>query len=183
MRIRGLLRSAVGQIVPSKDIDDIVQEAYVRACQAGTKDAKHSPRAFLFTIARNLALDYTRKAETRLVTPSSDVIEDVLANAGSITDDTLNRVITNEEFGEFCRVVRELPPKQRRVFVMKKVYGFSQREIATEMGISEKTVERHITLATKNCFERLAHDFLPGSDASPVESTEVTQLVSKRQRP
>jgi RNA polymerase sigma-70 factor (ECF subfamily) len=37
------------------------------------------------------------------------------------------------------------------VFVLKKVYGYSQREIARELGIAESTVEKHISLAVRKC--------------------------------
>lgn len=155
MRLRGLLGRAVAGIVPPKDIEDIVQETYVRACQARNKDARNAPRAFLFKIARNLALDYARKAETRLAVSASDVLDEAFRFATPLSNDTLEQAISDEEFSEFCRVVRALPTNQRRAFVLKKVYGFSQREIAAEMKISEKTVERHISLATKKCFDQL----------------------------
>lgn len=150
-----MLRRSVAGIVPPKDVEDIVQETYVRACQASAKDANHSPRAFLFTIARNLALDYSRRAEHRFVAASTDDPDEVFRQQTPLTNETLEKVVTNEAFGEFCRVVRGLPTNQRRAFVLKKVYGFSQREIAKEMQISEKTVERHISLAMKKCFEQL----------------------------
>lgn len=178
MGIRGLLRRTVAGIVPPKDVEDIVQEAYVRAYQARNKDARSSPRAFLFKIARNLALDYSRKAETRLVVTSTDAIEDSLRHATPWTNDTLEQVITNEEFGEFCRVVRGLPTNQRRAFVLKKVYGYSQREIAKEMQISEKTVERHIALAMKKCFEQL--DPQIGLGGAPGSASHAAQKRRRR---
>ena len=39
----------------------------------------------------------------------------------------------------------------RRAFVLKKVYGYSIKEIATELAISEKTVEKHIAQGIKRC--------------------------------
>jgi len=180
MKLRGLLRNTVAGVVPPKDVEDIVQEAYVRACQAGSKDSRNSPRAFLFKIARNLALDYARRAETRLVVSSSDSLDEMLMRATPLTNETLEQVITNEQFGEFCRVVRGLPTNQRRAFVLKKVYGFSQREIAKEMQISEKTVERHIALAMKKCFERLDPEIGLGADVVPAESQQTTAGKKRR---
>jgi RNA polymerase sigma-70 factor (ECF subfamily) len=37
--------------------------------------------------------------------------------------------------------------------VLKRVYGYTQREIATQLQISEKTVERHLSLAMQDCME------------------------------
>ena len=56
-RLRGVLGKTIAGIVPPKDTEDIVQKTYVRACQAKNKDVRNAPRAFLFKIARNLALD------------------------------------------------------------------------------------------------------------------------------
>lgn len=180
IKLRGLLRSTVAGVVPPKDVEDIVQEAYVRACQARNKGSRNSPRAFLFKIARNLALDYVRRAETRLVVSSSDSLDEAFLHATPLTNETLEQVITNEQFGEFCRVVRGLPTNQRRAFVLKKVYGFSQREIADEMQISEKTVERHIALAMKKCFERLDPEIGLGADVALTKTGRTTAGRKRR---
>ena len=47
---------------------------------------------------------------------------------------------SRERFLMFCRAVRELPLQCRRAFILKKVYGLSQKEIADYLGISESTV-------------------------------------------
>ena len=52
------LTRVVGGIVPPKEIEDIVQETYVRACQAEMVRKIRIPRAFLYKTARNLAFDY-----------------------------------------------------------------------------------------------------------------------------
>ena len=64
--LRSSLALAVRGIVPPREVEDIVQETYVRAIQNTKKDAVLEPRAFLFTIAKNLALDYAKRAEHRL---------------------------------------------------------------------------------------------------------------------
>lgn len=173
MRLRGLLGKTVSGIVPPKDVEDIVQETYVRACQARNKDARNAPRAFLFKIARNLALDFARRAENRLAVSSADVMDEAYRYSTPLNNTTLEQAISDEQFDEFCRVVRELPTNQRRAFVMKKVYGYSQREIATAMQISEKTVERHISLATRKCFDQLHAEVNPasGDPASVFDAT------------
>ena len=51
-----------------------------------------------------------------------------------------------------------MPLQQRKAFVFKKVYGYTQKEIAKKMQLSEKTVERHISLAMERCTEYLDND-------------------------
>lgn len=148
---RGLLIRAVSRIAPPKDVEDIVQETYVRACQAEKKQDIKYPRAFLLKIARNLALDYVKSAAFRYSDSVDEAELDDLLSAGQEWDTTHAQVVAEEEFALFCEAVRHLPDQCRRAFVLKKVYGYSQKEIARFMGIAEKTVEKHIAYGMKRC--------------------------------
>lgn len=153
LTLRSHLARAVMRIVPPKEVEDIVQETYVRICQIG-KDGRtiDEPRAFLFRTARNLALDYLKRSETQLTISLDDEAPGLgfMEPEGHI-DQTFNQVASDEEFALFCEAVRELPVQCRRVFVLKKVYGYSQREIARQLNISENTVEKHIAMGVKRC--------------------------------
>jgi RNA polymerase sigma factor (sigma-70 family) len=145
---RGLAR-VVSKIVPPHEIDDIVQETYVRLCQVASSESIKHPKSYLFQTARNLALDSVRRADNRLTEPLETAQEGW--STAPTSDDVLDRIISNEEFGQFCEAVRHLPPQARRVFLLKKVYGYSQREIAAELGLAESTVEKHVALAIRRC--------------------------------
>lgn len=151
MSIRSRLARAIAGMVPPKDIEDIVQDTYVRVFQAGGKVDIRTPQSFLFKTARNLAIDYAKSSETRLsfYTDSEQDLE--LASARYGNDETFNQVAADEEFAKFCDAVRHLPVQCRRVFVLKKVYGLTQREIAEELSIKESTVEKHISAGSKRC--------------------------------
>ena len=139
----------VSRIVPPKEIEDIVQETYVRICQMDKREPVEQPKSFLMRTARNLAYDHLKKAETRLadgVENESDFdVEDL------VNDEVFENIASSEEFAHFCEAVRQLPLQCRRVFVLKKVYGYSQKEIAKEMNLSESTVEKHIAVGFKRC--------------------------------
>lgn len=149
--IRSGLVRAVGGIVPPKDVEDVVQETYVRVCQAKGVGDIRSPRSFMYKTARNIALNHINRAEFRLA-DSLDIAE---SSAESVSldaaADTLKQACTDEEFSFFCDAVRSLPVKCRRSFVLKKVYGHTYGEIAEIMGISEKTVEKHISKGIVRC--------------------------------
>ena len=151
MSLRGNLARTVRGIVPPNEIEDIVQETYVRVCQIERKDKIREPRSFLFKTARNLALDHAKRAESRLAVSTEDISEADFGEAEQSVDETFDWVASNEEFSRFCDAVRHLPVQCRRAFVLKKVYGCSQREIAREMNISESTVEKHIAQGIKRC--------------------------------
>ena len=149
--LRSGLMQVVRGMVPPKEIEDIVQETYVKACQAEKAREIRAPRAFLYKTARNLALDYLKKSETRLaISENDDQILELLQDETS-HDETLNKVCSDEEFSQFCNAVRHLPIECRRTFVLKKVYGYSQKEIAQELNISKSTVEKHVAQGVKRC--------------------------------
>jgi RNA polymerase sigma factor (sigma-70 family) len=149
MAARDSMASMVSRIVPPKEIEDIVQETYVRICQMDKREPVEQPKSFLMKTARNLAYDHLKKAETRLadgVESDSDFDVDAFVH-----DEVFESIASNEEFAHFCEAVRQLPVQCRRVFVLKKVYGYSQKEIAKEMKLSESTVEKHIAVGFKRC--------------------------------
>lgn len=148
---RSRLTRAVAGLVPPTEVEDIVQEAYVRACHAARKNVVAQPQAFLQRVARNLALDYLKKAETRLVTQLDDIESAAAANQKRGADGTLEQVLSDERFALFCESVRRLPRQCRRAFVLKRVYGYSIREIAQEMELSARTVEKHIARGIRQC--------------------------------
>lgn len=151
MSLRGSLGRAVLGIVPPKEIEDIVQETYVRVCQMERKDDIRKPRSFLFKTVHNLALDHVKRAESRLVVSVEECGESGFDQFERRADETFDQVASNEEFSLFCEAVRLLPVQCRRAFVLKKVYGYSQREIARKMNLSESTVEKHIAQGIKRC--------------------------------
>jgi RNA polymerase sigma-70 factor (ECF subfamily) len=154
--LRGTLARAVSRLVPPKEVEDIVQETYVRICQVETPEQIQFPRSFMLRTAQNLALDHLKRAETRLSVSLDDELDLDLAGYVTRADETFDRVAANQEFGFFCEAVRQLPLQCRKAFVLKKVYGYSQKEIALSLDISENTVEKHIATGIKRCAQFMA---------------------------
>lgn len=153
LTMRLSLARAVSRIVPPHEVEDIVQETYVRLCHIGKTQRIQHPKSYLLQTARNLALDSVKRADNRLAQSMHDTQENILYGQFEGTDEVLDQAASMEEFGHFCEAVRRLPIQARRVFVLKKVYGYSQREIARELGIAESTVEKHVALAVRRCAE------------------------------
>lgn len=161
----GLARVAM-KIVPPSDVEDIVQETYVRLCRASVVNEIRSPRSFMLKTAKNLALDHVKRAEFRLADPIGDAEQN---SALPMAKDTLDQVCSDENFSIFCAAVRELPVQCRRAFVLRKVYGCSQREIAEEMQISEKTVEGHVANGITRCKRIIAKK---STGRAPIDSSK-----------
>ena len=179
LALRGRLARLVMGIVPPKEVEDIVQETYVRVCQIENKDSIREPRSFLFRTAQNLALDHVKRAETRLTSGTNDIDDCGLAGRAPIDDETYAQVTSNEEFALFCDAVRHLPKQCQRAFVLKKVYGYTLREIAEEMGVGLPTVESHIVAGTKKCVQYL-RDAKSNDSAGDRTLTESGSAQSRR---
>ena len=154
--LREQIARLVMHIVPPKEVEDIVQETYVRICQVDNIDAIREPRSYVFRTAQNLALDHVKRAESRL-SAGTDIdelpAEDLLSP--SEMDPTHAQVASDEEFALFCEAVRTLPRQCRRAFVLEKVYGYTLKEIMAEMALGQPTVETHIINGTKKCVQYL----------------------------
>ena len=156
MECRSGLRRLVARIVKPHDVDDILQETFIRACAAAEKTAIRHPRSFMLKTAQNLALNHVTSAYHRL----TDMEDFTCSNVSPLTETLESKIESEERFLGFCQAVRALPPQCRRVFVLRKVYGLSQQEIAEQLGISESTVEKHIVkglLACKGVMRDMGH--------------------------
>jgi RNA polymerase sigma-70 factor (ECF subfamily) len=151
LSIRNRLASVAARIVPPKEIEDIVQETYVRLCQVKKREEIRELRSFMMRTTRNLALDHVKRSEFRRNQSIEELEDTEMSFAKDLCDETYDQAASDEEFVLFCEAVRSLPLQCRRVFVLKKVYGYSQREISKELGISENTVEKHVGLGTTRC--------------------------------
>lgn len=142
--IQAALRRSLGKVLSSsQDIDDVVQETYLRAVANNTSKSIKDPAGYLFRTSRNIALN--QKARLYHELEVSLPIEEVDQLTVLIDDKPVERDVDRKQrFAELCLAVSELPIQCRRVFVLRKVYGFSQAEIAKELGISVSTVESHM---------------------------------------
>ncbi len=147
--LRGYLRGAFPAV---QDIDDVVQESYLRVWKAASVRQIASAKAFLFRVARNVALDLVRRHRSCPVQPVGNlallpVIEEKSAEAEA---PSLEARITL-----LVEAVEALPPRSREVMILCKFQSLSYREAAAQLGISEKTVGEHLYRGMKRLGEEL----------------------------
>jgi RNA polymerase sigma-70 factor (ECF subfamily) len=65
----------------------------------------------------------------------------------------VDNVSSQQELDLYINALRSLPAQCQRVFVMCKVYGFSHKEIASKLGISVSTVEKHLIKGLSRCYK------------------------------
>lgn len=131
-----------------QDIEDVVQDTYLKARCAEETQIISSPKAFLFRIARNEALKELRKKSRRITDYIDDLDTVEMVNNEASAEE---EVIAKQRLGTFCQSVLEMTPRCRRAFLMCKVYGLSYKDIATQLGISVSGVEKHVARGLAIC--------------------------------
>jgi RNA polymerase sigma factor (sigma-70 family) len=156
LNCRRAMAKAVGRIVRRPDVEDILQEAFVRSYEAGHHNEIRDPRAFLMRTATNLAINHISRKEFQTTGTIEDLAPDALPESNNAPPEA--QVDADRKFLAFCRAVSALPEQCQRAFILKKVYGLSQQEISSKLGIAESTVEKHIAKGLLFCRERLQAD-------------------------
>lgn len=152
------LRAFLSRCLPYRDeVSDVVQETYARllALSPDRRRAVRSWRAFLFTTARNIAMDHLRRRDMVSLEALPETIGgDVVWSGGeeSRPDEIVN---LTQERRLLAQVIASLPQKCRQVLTLRKIHGLSHKEIALRMGIAEHTVEKHISHGVRLCAARL----------------------------
>jgi len=150
----------------AEDVDDLIQEAYMRVYSLTDYERVDSPKAYLFTTARNLAIERARRATTQ-ATDSVAAFEPL--GLSSMESTVEAQVDAQQRFESFCAAVDHLPPVCRRAFVLRKVYKLSHSEIAEVLGIAPSTIEKHVVKGLIRCRDYLRErGLLACNDTSPV---------------
>jgi len=157
---RAKLARLRGRIVNRNDVDDILQEAFMRSFEAaGKPSVRNSPRAFLLRAASNLGL--SPGAAPKHAHKEDLTVPEVYQLAAEIP---ASQLADSQRFATFCRAVGSLPEDYRRAFILKKVYGLSQQEIADRLGIPRSVVETHIANGLTMCRDYLENASRPGGE-------------------
>jgi RNA polymerase sigma-70 factor (ECF subfamily) len=118
----------------------------------GIIDHERSPNAYLFTIAKNCALDVLRQKARRLLFEKQLIDNFKVSEDGEapIIDEDLKRYINN--------LITHIPERRREIFKLRYEKQLSYKEIAEKLGISENTVHSQISHALRYLREQLGKE-------------------------
>jgi len=145
------LRRYVRRLVASHDTaEEVVQEAFLRIYE--NVERIDTPRAFLFTTARNLAASARRTSRSRKTETLGD-FEPLGVESSGVSPE--ERAVAEEELQLLQQAVAHLSPQCRTVFSLRVFHDYSYKEIATRLGVAPKTVENHVARALRETHEYL----------------------------
>jgi RNA polymerase sigma-70 factor (ECF subfamily) len=157
------LQRYLGRFLKRKeDVEDISQEAFLKVLEAESEGRVRHREAYLYRTAKHLALNSLSRKSNVLVDYIEEIAGADVFNTRALEDDVMAR----EHFEHFCRAVAQLPEQCRRVFVLRKVYGLSQQEVADHLGLSQSTVEKHLAKRLIRCGNHLASLGLADTDTT-----------------
>jgi RNA polymerase sigma factor (sigma-70 family) len=134
------------------DVDDLVQDSFVRLLRARETRPVACVRAYLFTIARNASYALLRRPRIFSPIPITDpAVLRIVERDG----DVVEQISTRQEIAFLLAGIDTLPARCREIFMLRKLRGVSQKEIARRLGLSEQTVQVQIARGAKKCAQYL----------------------------
>ncbi len=143
------LRAYLHKRFPSlPDHDDLVQETYTRLLRARADGRLTYAKAFLYTAARNAAIDMFRRRRVVTLEPISELTELPALDATPGIAETLER---QQRLEMLIEAVAALPERCRQVMMLRHLDGLAYKEIALRLGISPETVKVHMIKGVRDC--------------------------------
>jgi RNA polymerase sigma factor (sigma-70 family) len=131
-----------------RDVEDVVQESYLRLWKSRAAQPIHSAKAFLFKVARHVALNLVTRQRSAPVSVVGDLSALPVMEEKA---DVIEHVSREEKLRFLVEALATLPPRCREITVMRKLRGLSQREVALQLGIAEKTVDEQVARGVRRC--------------------------------
>lgn len=127
------------------DAQDLVQDVFARLATKSDLDDVTSADGYLFAVAANLATDYFRHRQVRVAHPATGFVEQVHRTE----DFDPGRILEGrQELAFVVAALNGMPERMRNIFILARLENLPRAEIAQRLGVSKRTVEMQITLAT-----------------------------------
>jgi RNA polymerase sigma-70 factor (ECF subfamily) len=142
--------------------NDLVQDCYVKLWEKRhTIKPNHSVESLLFVMLRNKCLNYLRDQKLRVVEKNINLIEEYeLQHLYQLDFIGREERKLEESLIEAIRLmIEKLPEKRKLVFVKAKIEGRKNKEVAEELGISVKAVEKHLHQAKEQIQQEMLLKF------------------------
>lgn len=142
--LRGWLRRSVGC---SQQAADLAQDTFVRLLVRGKPISGRAPRALLAHIARGLVIDHWRRdALERAYLEALAQLPEVSHPSPEIRHEALQCL------ERVAQLLDGLKPVVREAFLLYQLGGLSHAQVALKLGVSSRTVERHVASALLHCY-------------------------------
>ena len=151
------------KIIKEEDLaKDLVQNVFIKIWEYPSSLNIENPESFLYQMVRNACLNFIR--HLKVVDNLKSMVKDQYLGEELYYIDLVGNqpylLIEKELEGKIMEVMNSLPEKCLAVFRMSRIDGMKNREIAEQLGISLKAVEKHISKALKTYRDNFS-EYLP----------------------
>jgi RNA polymerase sigma-70 factor (ECF subfamily) len=140
------------------DVDDIVQESFLRVWRARASQPVRSAKAFLFTVGRRVALDLVRRYRRSPVVTVKDF--DAILVTGEVSDGS-DSSARAEHIALLVEAIQSLPSRCREIFVLCHIEDLSQKVVAERLGLSIGTIGVQSARGLQRCEEFIRQRLSP----------------------
>lgn len=150
--VPALRRYLRGRFQINCDIDDVLQETYLRLLRCHDRRPVQSARALLFTIARNLALDHLRRQRRA---PFVDLTYEQACQVATGQPSPGERAAREQETALLHAAITTLPERMRETLRLRHIEHLTAAASAARLGVSVSTVEHRLAAARRRCADML----------------------------
>ncbi len=149
------LRRYFTKRVPADDVDDLVQEVFVRMQAHRARPSIEHLDRYLFAVAASVLTDQARRRAVRHET-AHEPLEEIHHPAEELTPERV--LLDREALNVIVAAISDLPARTRDVFVLHRFEEMTCSRIALQLGMSISGVEKHIMKALGILHDRLSMD-------------------------
>ncbi len=134
----------------TEQAEDIVQDVFIFAWENRQNlDENLSIRSYLLTMVKNRCLNCLKheKVELNFKSKRKHELDEFYFD---LLTDRKDSLLEKELISEITKGIDQLPEQCKRVFRLSRVFGLKNKEIAAELNISDKAVEKHISKALQS---------------------------------
>lgn len=141
------------RVRPGVDVDDLVQEVFLRLARRTEGAELQAIEGYVFTVANSVLTDSYRHAGRRL--PTAFGRDEGLDARAEQEERSPERILLGqEELAAVERALLELPERTRMVFALNRYEEFTYQEIAASLSVSVSAVEKHMMRALAHLARR-----------------------------
>lgn len=138
-----VLRSRLRRMfIHGMEVDDVIQEMYARIVSQPSLEAIKYPRQYAFQTATAIVIDHLRRSRVISINAAGSLDQFEISAPEASPEQQLE---FREEIAAVAQLLALLPERTREVLILRRVEGLSQQETAQRLGISIKTVEKHMS--------------------------------------
>jgi RNA polymerase sigma-70 factor (ECF subfamily) len=137
-KYRAALQRYFRKRAPPGEVDDLVQDVFVRLFARRAEDPIQDLERYLFRVATTVLVERHRKAATEMDGHRSAALD--LAKLDSLSPERI--VIGAESLNRILAALEKLPPRTREAFILHRFDGMTYGAIARRLGVSSSGVEK-----------------------------------------